>query len=128
MTHSNVDTWGRLEVCYEEHWNSVCSNRADNMIASVVCRELGYAENGWTIGLLYITLFVTYFNFPGQVIILSEYHGLHDILPNIPIFPDEVECNGNEPSLLQCSLNRVNQHCFHDKDLVIECKGTNKRA
>lgn len=59
LTHSNVDTCGRLELCYDGHWNSVCSNHADNMIASVVCRQLGYAENGWKIGLFLACLLHT---------------------------------------------------------------------
>lgn len=53
---------------------------------------------------------------------LSDFHELHYILPNIPIVLVNVECDGSETSLLQCSMDD-NRDCFHDKELVIECKG-----
>ena len=41
LTHSDSDTKGRLEVCYDGFWGSVCEDD-DDIIAVVVCRQLGY--------------------------------------------------------------------------------------
>ena len=41
-----MSTLGRLEVCYDGHWRSVCNRSADNVIAAAVCKEVGHAGNG----------------------------------------------------------------------------------
>ena len=45
LTHFDMDTKGRLEVCSDGYWGSVCRER-DNAIAAVVCRQLGYFSAG----------------------------------------------------------------------------------
>ena len=42
------DILGRLEVCYNGYWSSVCSDYYydQHMDATVVCRELGHT-GGW---------------------------------------------------------------------------------
>ena len=42
----NNDTLGRLEVCYNGYWSSVCNHSAVYIDAAVVCRQFGYAEKG----------------------------------------------------------------------------------
>ena len=37
---------GRLEVCVEDRYGSVCADLWNNHDASVVCRQLGFSPNG----------------------------------------------------------------------------------
>ena len=45
LTHFDNYTKGRLEVCYNGYWGSVC-RKYDDIIAVVVCRQLGFIATG----------------------------------------------------------------------------------
>ena len=37
---------GRVEICLNETWGTVCSNNWDQIDSTVVCKQLGYSDKG----------------------------------------------------------------------------------
>ena len=73
----------------------MCDDSFDLTDANVVCRELGYSG----------ALAVSFFGQGGGVISL-----------------DDVECEGDERSILQCPHNGLfNHNCIHSEDVGVVC-------
>ena len=41
-----MENMGTVEVCYGGYWGSVCSVSWDNFDAQVICKYLGFGEDG----------------------------------------------------------------------------------
>ncbi|XP_070176422.1 scavenger receptor cysteine-rich domain-containing protein DMBT1-like isoform X2 [Littorina saxatilis] len=86
---------GRVEIQVYGKWGSVCDDSFTSRSAQVVCKMLGY--QGGRVG--------------------GHYPGGRG-----PIWLDDVRCQGNEQSLLNCTLKPwgVND-CNHQEDVAVTC-------
>ena len=91
---------GRVEVCFNNTWGTVCDDGWDAADAQVACRQLGYLPTA-------------------KAQILTG--------PDVPdgtglIWLDQVNCVGIEISLFDCNHNDFgDQDCTHDNDAGVTC-------
>ena len=109
---------GRVEICYQGQWGTVCDDGWSSTDARVVCNQLGYSPFGILLYQNQCLLFHVTLHWTGAVVLSrgQYYEGRG------PIFLDDVGCRGNEFSLLECYHPGIGVHnCQHDDDVGIEC-------
>ena len=91
-----------MEIFYNGEWGTVCDDYWNLDDATVVCRELGYADA------------------------VRASTGAEFGEGTGRIWRDNVFCAGTESSLSQCSANDWGSHnCYHSDDAGVVC-GTRK--
>ena len=95
---------GRVEIYYNNTWNTVCDDNWISANTDVICSELGYVK-----GIRYHT-----HSFFGE--------------SSLPMLLDEVVCHGNEQSILSCAHSRVGRHdCVQGETIGVRCAGPHNR-
>ena len=115
LVNGSTPNEGRLEICYNNNWRTVCENYWTDAYAEVACRQLGYS----TIGIRYITLITVYdlHHNAGAVHRANAYFGAGNGL----ILPYYLACRGNESSLADCKTDFVS--CTdHARDVGVICQ------
>ncbi|XP_071804824.1 scavenger receptor cysteine-rich domain-containing protein DMBT1-like [Asterias amurensis] len=91
---------GRVEVYFKCQWGTICDSIWGLKEADTVCRQLGYpsASHAWS--------------------------AAHFGQGSLPIILNQVACNGNESSLVECNHDGWfnNQYCKHDQDAGVTCE------
>ncbi|XP_019862092.1 PREDICTED: uncharacterized protein LOC109590634, partial [Amphimedon queenslandica] len=100
LVNGNRTNIGRLEICINNEWGTVCDDGWTHTNAEVICRQLGYS----TIG-------AQYFN--------EKYFGA----VNRSIFLDEVVCLGSEDNILQCNHSTIgsSHNCSRSNGVSVQC-------
>ena len=94
---------GRVEIFIKPNntWGTVCDNGWDDHDAQVVCRQLGFSNTGTAIR-----------SFPSNTFSI------------VPIWLDDVNCNGSESKLIECQHNGVGNHeCDYYNNAGVICGG-----
>ena len=115
---------GRVEVCINDQWGTVCDDSWGSTDATVICKQLGYAHTG------------------GKHLLLDEnanpidcqiftycaagiaYSNAHFGTGTGPISLDDVQCTSSASQLLDCPSRPILSHnCQHTDDAGVGCEG-----
>jgi deleted-in-malignant-brain-tumors protein 1 len=89
---------GRVEVCYDGVWGTVCNSGWETVEARVVCRQLGYSTSGAAVD---------------NTNSFGSAAG--------PVLLRYVACRGNEFKLLECGNTALDSSCSHSADAGVRC-------
>lgn len=95
---------GRVEVCKDMIWGTVCDDFWTDTDAAVVCRQLGISTSG-----------------NGTMPSATTFSLAHFGQGSGPIHLDDVMCSGTEPSLFQCAFQSLD-NCNHAEDAGVNCQ------
>ena len=123
---------GRVEMCFNEAWGTICDNDFDVADATVICRQLGYSIQGILtnsvkvnvsiriIGCLKITHSHCYY--PGSLAVMGAGFGQGTGVTLI----DSLQCIGNETTLFDCLFVPIDNigslNCPHTRDSGVRCQ------
>ena len=115
---------GRVEICFNNTWGTVCSDSWDMTEATVACRQLGNIPFGmpYTVAQRIHLLNVFLICIPlctGSTAFQDSYFGIgHN-----PQFMDIHYCIGTEENLLQCSHSvlGVQPTCSRTEEVGVRC-------
>ena len=113
---SNIPGGGRVEVCVNNVWGTVCDNGWSSTDTRVVCRQLGFPVLGTATSKINAELiFKNHIILGGQFFSSATYgEGTG------PIHMVDMSCTGSESSLILCP-HITNHNCDHREDVAVKC-------
>ncbi len=94
---------GRVEVCRNGIYGTICIDTFDNLDASVVCSQSGFSRHGVLQIYMSASRIRTYLNFSGAIAVNADTFREGQA----PRFFTGVQCLGNESNLFQCGLTNT---------------------
>ena len=119
---------GRVEVCVNNQWGTICDRNWEAAEAAVACRQAGFSSTGWFVTL--VILFgmcdpntIVVISIAGSVFLNSAFFGQG----TGPIVLDNVLCFGTEPRIYDCANSNgvINRVCSHARDASVRCLPSN---
>uniref|UniRef100_A0A1X7U9D3 Protein kinase domain-containing protein n=1 Tax=Amphimedon queenslandica TaxID=400682 RepID=A0A1X7U9D3_AMPQE len=100
LVNGNRTNIGRLEICIDNEWGTVCDDGWTHTNVEVVCRQLGYS----TIGAQYFS---------------EKYYDTG----NTSIFLNDFVCLGSEDNILQCNHSTIgsSHNCSRSNGVSVQC-------
>ena len=96
---------GRVEICNENVWGTVCDDFWGGVDAAVACRQLGYIGGG----------------------VQARTGGFANGNATQQIWLDNVACTGRENRLIDCPAAPLGTHnCVHSEDAGVRCPAERK--
>lgn len=90
---------GRVEVYIDGEWGTVCDDGWSSAAAAVVCRQLGFPH-----------------------VVRASKKAEFGEGTSLRILLDDVQCSGQEKTLLECAHAEVGTHnCSHEEDAGVVC-------
>ena len=104
---------GRVELCVNKTWGTICDDYWDNDDAKVVCRQVGFPGEGLQVSKLQSHCLT------GAQARIGSYT---EKLKSFHII--DLNCNGTEDNVFDCPHNLVQQYsCAYYEDAYVRCSG-----
>ena len=111
---------GRVEVCLNGDWGTVCDDGWGTVDANVACRQLGYSGSGKRQHYSGNIKFSTFYTFPfADATAYSNAHFGHSA--NIIIALDDLACTPAQSRLIDCTHDSNTGDCSHSDDAGVQC-------
>ncbi|CAM9276058.1 unnamed protein product [Lampetra planeri] len=100
LANTNDHCSGRVEIYHDDQWGTVCDDRWGIEDAHVVCQQMGCGKA------------------------VAAYGGAYFGRGSGPIWLENLDCFGNEPSITECIHPGFGLHdCGHSEDVSVICEG-----
>ena len=126
LVGGKTEAEGRLELCNNNRWGTVCGNTWRDNHTAVVCRYLGFSD---VIGGRCIHKWTCIMECPtkwcfGTITVDSSYYTSERFGEGTgPIFIDYINCTGSESRLWgKCSHFTHYYGCSHNDDVGVQCQ------
>lgn len=114
---------GRVEICTDGIYSSICHNRWDHRDAQVVCRQLNFSSKLLGSDFFYVIILNCISDSTDRAV--GTTGSIFGMGAGSIVFTD-ISCSGNESSILNCSLSTTvdpNQGCIHFNEAGVDCLG-----
>ena len=123
LVGGNTENEGRVEICMNNQWGTVCEDSWGSTDAIVVCRQLGYFAQGEKyVPLLTITVVIALYAHlkPTDAVAFGtrQFGGGAG-----PIYLDNVACSGSESNLLDCPRSSFVSCHSSRRGAGVRCQG-----
>ncbi len=114
----NNDLEGRVEVCLNGTWGTVCDDFWSKEDAIVICRQLGYSDECMCVDEFVLIDRYLSCRF---VVALSYNTAFFGAGTHLPILVDNLRCQGNEANITECVFETHTADCSHQEDAGVKC-------